>query len=953
MLNHRLHCVLFALLISLTHVLTVSAQDVLPDRPGPGQNQDAKQRTQDAIDAIYERWERDRNPKIVVIIGIQNGDQVVYNTQSQMVNRIISPLKRHLRDATDRRSIVVPSLKDLQDNRLVDLLARDAGNGLSDVGADILKKTFDGDLIVDLTLLDSDRPGRYALNMRVTDTREGVELASDSLATVSTSASESQGVLIADAIIRSFAREYASERRPSRRAEARTFEFKLLGVEQEGGISQRALSDLANALEESDPKVKWVEFDFASVDDTGFAKMEARYGARQRDLLILIEDEVLPDLDLAWRVQATDGNVIVAYIYPNDIPAWFSLTDPNAPDFQDTIRLRNTNFARNGLPELGIVVGEDLQEPLDAFDAGRDAPESFGLQALEASIQDQFVQLGFRVVDNVTLRTQLRQQLGNAVRYENLTHMVNALSDLDAVDLVLHLNVKPGSRGNSFIARMIDVSDAQVIGVQVWSAETVSRLERTRVDSSNPDQVARYLAGQMLARYDRFVERDLNTVEVQVRNIDSAEKVLEVVEIVNTLEQVHSVVDVQAVTPVASFEVVYTGDRSAVTFGLINAIGIEMPAAELQFLGHALIVNTQPITVSEKIAEEREAVLREQLDDVLGIQEPRQVSDVEDPADEPEDPEPKVVNVDDDTPKPIVNNNNNQTSDLRSFLLAARNSVYTVGVEVDGRFNGNGTAWQVGEGVLATNAHVVFGLVQERANQIQKGVSKDKIKFVGLAGPNHDHRIEIKLDTVIHPEYVKHQQKWNQFLNQVAQQEGKEIASQLAALLPLTKGDVGLLWIENGASKPVLKLAGQEVLKGQMNPTDPVAYIGFPSENLAKLTNLDIPAQQIDLGTIMSITDFDQRPGTPATRQLIQNDLVADGGASGSPIFNEKGEVVAVLFAGSIVSLNEGVGSGRRVRTGVIYGQRVDLVKDLLEGRGLKVIADDFLQQGQGQNQNQ
>lgn len=903
--------------------LPLSAQDVLPDRPLPERNEDAKDRTETAINAIYGKWEEDRNPSILLTVGLQSEGKIVYNVRSQMIDRISSPLKRHLRDATDRRSVVVPSMKELRDKNISERLSRDAGQALPEGATAILKKEYKADLIFDVTLLSTKEAGRYALNMKVYDTRADAEIASDSLSTISTTTTEARGVAIADAIIRSFAKEYAENKRRDR-PEFTTYSIKLVGLEQEGGIGQKAIRDIVGKLE-ADKRVKWAEPEFTGIEDTGLAVIEARFGGRQRALLDLIEQDILPKLDLVWRVQQADDAAVVAYIYPNTIPSWFAITDPDAPDFAETIKQRNEDLVRDGLPKLGIIVGQDFDEPLTAFDAVNDAPVSFDLKALEGALQDQFAQVSFRVIDNTTLRSQLRRQQKNALRYDNLPHLLDALGDLESVDLVLHINMKPG--GKAFNARLIEVSSAQVIGFHAWDPAKTSRLQVKKVNSKDPEAVARYLTGQMLVRYDRFAGRQERTLEIQVRNIKSADAILSLAsQLKESLDPVRSVTDVQAVTPVSSFEVVFDGDRSEMTMSAIQLIGTEFPGAEVQIIGDSLIVNAIPKVVSEQKAQKRKAALREQLAGAVGAQDTKQ---------------PGL-----ETQPPVVDG----VKTLRQKLLIARDSVYVVGILHGDNFSGLGTVWQVREGVVATNAHVVIGLAKERAKLIEKGIAKEKISYVALAGPEHNHRIQLKIETVIHPMYAEQTQRWNQFLMNVQQKEGEKVANQLATLLPIGSGDVALMEIASGESKPALPLASQDTLENKLIPTDPVAYIGFPSENLSKLTNLGMPAQQIDLGTIMSVTDFDQLPGTPKTRQMIHNDLVADGGASGSPIFNENGEVICVLSAGSIVILNEGASPGsRRIRTGVVYGQRVDLVVDLLNGKGLTVNPDDFIKKAEPQ----
>src|SRR5690606_28555022 len=65
--------------------------------------------------------------------------------------------------------------------------------------------------------------------------------------------------------------------------------------------------------------------------------------------------------------------------------------------------------------------------------------------------------------------------------------------------------------------------------------------------------------------------------------------------------------------------------------------------------------------------------------------------------------------------------------------------------------------------------------------------------------------------------------------------------------------------------------------------------------------------------------------------QLVQHDVGATGGASGSPMINAEGEVVAVLSAVNFIFLNNGeirIPSGASIN----FAQRADLVEELVEG---------------------
>jgi hypothetical protein len=124
-----------------------------------------------------------------------------------------------------------------------------------------------------------------------------------------------------------------------------------------------------------------------------------------------------------------------------------------------------------------------------------------------------------------------------------------------------------------------------------------------------------------------------------------------------------------------------------------------------------------------------------------------------------------------------------------------------------------------------------------------------------------------------------------------------------------------------------------------MQAGEPVGYVGYPSENTASSTP-QRPAPTTQLCAITGITDFFLASREPEYAQLVQHSCGATGGASGSPIVDRNGEVVAVLSGGNIINLFKGIGPGGTLvferapsAVGVNFGQRVDLLRELLEGR--------------------
>jgi len=146
--------------------------------------------------------------------------------------------------------------------------------------------------------------------------------------------------------------------------------------------------------------------------------------------------------------------------------------------------------------------------------------------------------------------------------------------------------------------------------------------------------------------------------------------------------------------------------------------------------------------------------------------------------------------------------------------------------------------------------------------------------------------------------------------------------------------DVGLLRV---AGKPPVHfdVAWNWTLR-RLKSGDRVAYLGFPMENLVK-GGVDVksPVANMQSGIITAVSDFRQRDGGAKNNFLIRHNLGVAGGASGSPIFNSDGKVVAILNAGNMAVQFASVSqqSPEWVRTPsavmINFAQRADLLEEV------------------------
>jgi hypothetical protein len=214
---------------------------------------------------------------------------------------------------------------------------------------------------------------------------------------------------------------------------------------------------------------------------------------------------------------------------------------------------------------------------------------------------------------------------------------------------------------------------------------------------------------------------------------------------------------------------------------------------------------------------------------------------------------------------------------------------------------GIATAWAAAPRVFVTNSHVIESVEHALANgsSVFIVINRDGDKRLRVTG------------TRMHPKYGQ----------PLLGFEGKQPA--------VPAFDVGLLLTESDAPK-VFKIADQAELE-RVDSGYKIGYLGFPMEGMAGGgADMRNPVATMQAGIVTSATDFWLAEADFPKRLLIQHNLGAAGGASGSPVFNEDGEVVAVLSAGNVAGLLESAdGSLARVPSGVLvnFAQRIDMVK--------------------------
>lgn len=250
-------------------------------------------------------------------------------------------------------------------------------------------------------------------------------------------------------------------------------------------------------------------------------------------------------------------------------------------------------------------------------------------------------------------------------------------------------------------------------------------------------------------------------------------------------------------------------------------------------------------------------------------------------------------------------------------LRLAQPSVYLV-LAFDARQQvlGMATAWVYDQprGLLATNAHVAQLYSKD-------GVARMVVRAMAtsLDQAPRDHTVT---RVILHPGYAMFPALVERCAEGISD---RSLAQQMNKLTGAC--DVALLEVDApDALAPALRVASRDEL-AHTGAGDAVGYIGFPSDLVGGF-DFRYPSPLLQVGTIVALTDFFLMPLATGDGQLVQVSMPAVGGASGSPVINARGAVVATMS--SVQATRGEDGKARVDYKGVNFAQRVDLTGELV-----------------------
>ena len=253
-----------------------------------------------------------------------------------------------------------------------------------------------------------------------------------------------------------------------------------------------------------------------------------------------------------------------------------------------------------------------------------------------------------------------------------------------------------------------------------------------------------------------------------------------------------------------------------------------------------------------------------------------------------------------------------EESDWQTIFANERGNVYWLGVGVEEpgySWSFVGTGFAVGTDVLCTNSHVALGL-QERISNIRSNLTAIFVAVPADGTGRDAYRLAVAendniLLRFLHPNY------------------NGSTSSADVALVFTTKEMPGF-------SRLVSSLDAMELEVGQE-----IATIGFPGEIDLNYDPTTRPIPTSKTGIVSALRPYDEATLSDTiwgriANKIVQHNFDTTLGTSGSPIFNKRGEIVAVNNAIAV----SGTGS-------LGFGIRADEARDLMRAIYVE-LRDDF-----------
>jgi|GEM_PF-6681928 len=834
--------------------------------------------TDEQLDYLRKLWTDNDEPMLLVTVGVvsaRGGDDTLdFSTSNPGVNNLEAALRGQLARAMPGGVIDLRTAR-ANNDRAIDRMQRKLGGAIDPAVEKELRERFKADIRLEVILR---RRGSdvFTESWSAIDLTSGTVIANGVLNSNGKPSDTRVANVFSAFILNRFLPDYENwilNRRLS-------FTITLYA---DGGLGRDAREMLEIVGEEIEDRDGVTNFDVFSLTDDGvlISEYTFRYAERFSRLRRAIRD-VLEDEGFDWGIESLENNQIAALIYKSETPDWYTITHRDAEDHERELsKVKGSIKGMTRAPEVAIVLGQHIADPGALFDRGGAEGVAWNDQRLESAIKAELNAMGLRVKSDTALKDQFDKLARNAERYRNVPHMLEAMDDLTRYDYLLHVNTAEGGASQGLIASLIDLETSDEVASPIWSPSTSSKFSDYEVSGNDVRQLAKYLVGNTMLQWSRYIGNERRTTLMQVRNFDSQRDVIRLQKLLSdSVRGFGEIGDLQINTGIASFEIYHEGNTDELVVRTVNRVGEANPGAEVQVINGAVVVNMAPASLDEATV----AALRERRI-ALAPDEP--------------DPDPAPASV-----PPAIKSEQDR---LVKALRGARDSVWLIRTPAlrEGYVN-HGTAWTVADGWLATNAHCVdeYILQQKRGENV-----------TGVAFSDSGMTRTIKLGRAyMHPRWSRDTDNPDFFFD--------------VALIEVIEGDPG----------PPLKIASEEQLEALVAPVI-AGYVGFPADGVWQ-NDRALHNKQAFIGQINAIvrTDLVDSSGEDKDKMVMHN-ITGSKGASGSPILDATGHVVALHNSGQI----RGVASGQSatgtdrivVQSGFKGGVRVDILMRYMEELGI------------------
>lgn len=886
-------------------------KNALPDAPDVPEEAAAS-----SAAALTRAWESDARPRVRVVVsrGAARPSAAPDAAAGSLEATIEAELVRQLGaglgspQATDDRTLLelrAGTLLNLTDEKQ----AREAARSLV--------RRLGTDLLLLVSLGEPDARGAASGSFTLTDLRYNEILTKGPLVGYAT---KGQGALppvtvarrYAAHIVDTLARDY-----PARAGKARRLTITLSGLER-----QEELDDVLLVFTR--------EFKPASGRPA-----EAKGGfTRGRDGLSLAEIEVwsLPTEQSAVRVamsravrQEIKRRMMVVEDQPGNVQAMIVPTPPAdwarltaAADMPEQATERAKRLALGRAPTIVVLVGAGVDDAIPALDRGAAPARPFDDERLAGELGNWLRNAGMDVQDPAALARKVAEARGASERFKDFEGFIDALDRAPKTDFVLLASVRSAAAAGAapgYNIRLLDRRQgrARQAAFVAWPDQRYTLFDSPVVRAGDASSVAQYVVGNILSELDRWLASAGNsrTVRVTIANVEQLSELSSIAAELGKLKGV-TVAGLAFDRPLGSLDLIGVPAADAADAGkpggFMDQLVTALKATKLSLIveraadgGGELAISLLPRAVPPAAAEST----------------PRPDAAPGTPPASGPAPVSGILQLDD-------------------HLRRARGSVWLLGVRKgEGTFLPSGTGWTVQKTTLATNAHVALDMLS-KVEELPEAQRSSAV----FAALRHDGKewLPLTLDTPrIHPGYIG-------FI------QGTRARSIEINVPPF---DVAIVAVKQGDPGPALKLAGRGTLNA-LSPGDALGYVGYPVEGSAVDPAAPLLGQYT--GRLVAMGDALLRPAAVRRAMLLQVDLMILGGASGSPVINASGEVIALVSSrdslGKVEIHREAVRDGKvikdaqqrpvmvstgqfkRVMLGAGYAQRVDLLQEMLEPSG-------------------